>query len=261
MGYSLLLKTVQGNAFKLLTEALKEILTEANIQCDSTGLKIIEMDSSHTILVHLKLDADKFEHYECNEKQVFGISMLNFYKLIKTIGNNDTLTLFVEDTNKSELGIKIENSENNTETTFGLNLLDLNMKTIQIPKTAFKNIMTLPSNLFQKICRDMSQLSEIIEIKSVNNKLICFCKGDFASQETVLGETTNGMTYVINEDPDDIVQGNYSLKSLFLFTKCTNLCNTIKLYIKNDYPLIIEYSCANLGIIRLCLAPKTENAL
>ena len=32
------------------------------------------------------------------------------------------------------------------------------------------------------------------------------------------------------------------------------------MYLKNDYPLIIEYSVASLGNIRLCLAPKLSTS-
>ena len=45
----------------------------------------------------------------------------------------------------------------------------------------------------------------------------------------------------------------FSLKYLCLFTKCTNLCNLLHMYIKNDYPLVIKYDIANLGHIKLCL--------
>ena len=43
---------------------------------------------------------------------------------------------------------------------------------------------------------------------------------------------------------------------LVLFGKCTNLCNSIQIFLKNDYPLIIKYTVASLGEIKLCLAPK-----
>jgi len=49
------------------------------------------------------------------------------------------------------------------------------------------------------------------------------------------------------------------MKHLVLFSKCTNLCNSIELYLKNDFPLIIKYSVASLGEIKLCLAPKYDN--
>ena len=39
--------------------------------------------------------------------------MTYLFKLIKTINNNDILTLFLEDTDINKLGIKIENAEKN----------------------------------------------------------------------------------------------------------------------------------------------------
>ena len=53
-------KTVQSSAFRILIEALKEILTDANLEFDETGMKVMAMDSSHTVLVHLKLQSKCF---------------------------------------------------------------------------------------------------------------------------------------------------------------------------------------------------------
>ena len=256
--YSLEIKTVQSAAFRVLTEALKEILTDANFEIDNTGIKVMAMDSSHTVLVHLKLNASNFEFYKCDEKKILGINMLNFFKLIKTMGNSDTLTLFLERDNENVLGIKIENSEKNTTTKYNLNLMDLHEENIQIPPAVFDSVITMPSVDFQKICRDMHNLSDNLEIKSTENQLIFSCKGHFASQETSIGETNSGLSFVKNENPDEIVQGIFALKHLVLFSKCTNLCNSSELYLKNDYPLIIKYSVASLGDIKLCLAPKCD---
>ena len=256
--YSLEIKTVQSAAFRVLTEALKEILTDANFEIDNTGIKVMAMDSSHTVLVHLKLYASNFEYYKCDEKKILGINMLNFFKLIKTMGNSDTLTLFLERDNDNVLGIKIENSEKNTTTKYNLNLMDLHEENIQIPPAVFDSVITMPSVDFQKICRDMHNLADNLEIKSTENQLIFSCKGHFASQETSIGETNSGLSFVKNENPDEIVQGIFALKHLVLFSKCTNLCNSSELYLKNDYPLIIKYSVASLGDIKLCLAPKCD---
>ena len=256
--YILEVKTVQSSAFRILIEALKEILTDANLEFDDSGIKIMAMDSSHTVLVHLKLNADSFEEFKCVNKLILGINMINLFKLIKTMSNNDTLTLYVEEENQSVLGIKIENSEKNTITRYKLNLMDLHEEQIQIPPTIFESVITLPSSDFQKICRDMHNLADDIEIKSLGSQLIFNCKGEFASQETCIGEANSGMTFVQNQNPDEIVQGLFALKHLVLFSKCTNLCNSIELYLKNDYPLIIKYTVASLGSIKLCLAPKME---
>ena len=94
---------------------------------------------------------------------------------------------------------------------------------------------------------------------SISNHLIFSCKGDFAQQETCIRETNSGLAFIKNQSPDEIVQGIFSTKHLVSFCKCTNLCNTIEMYLKNDYPLIIKYSVASLGNIKLCLAPNAVN--
>lgn len=245
------IKTVQASSFKILIEALKELLTDTCIEFDASGMKIIAMDTSHIVLVHLKLEASKFEHYYCKNKLSIGINMLNLHKLIKTINSNDTLTLFMDDSDINHLQIKIENSEKHTKTTYKLNLLDLDNEHISIDPTEFNSVITLPSTDFQKICRDMHNVSEFVEIKNIGNQLIFSCKGDFCCQETILSDNAGALQTKTSE----IVQGVFKLKYLVLFTKCTNLCNTIELYLKNDYPLIIKYSVASLGDIKLAIAP------
>ena len=68
----------------------------------------------------------------------------------------------------------------------------------------------------------------------------------------------DGLKFSVHSTPDKPIQVIYSLKYLVLFTKCTNLCNLIHMYIKNDYPLIIKYTVANLGDIKLCLSPNVS---
>jgi len=248
-------RTVQSGAFRILIEALKEILTDANFQIDSTGIKLMAMDPTHTILVHLKLHAEHFEYYKCNKTMIIGLNMLNLFKLIKTMNNNDYLSFFIDKNNNNKLGIKINNCDKKVETIYHLNLMDLKESNINIPPAEFDSVITIPSSDFQKLMRDMTNIGENVEIKSIGEQLQFSCFGDFASQETIMQPTQQGIKFLQNDDPSLIIQGQFPLKYLILFTKCTNLCNSIELYIKNDYPLIIRYTVANLGEIKLCLAP------
>lgn len=253
--YALEIRTVQASAFKILIEALKELLTDTCIDFDEQGMKIVSLDNSHVVLVHLKLDAQKFEYFFCESKVTIGVNMLNLYKLIRTINSNDTLTLFIESDDMNHLGIKIENGEKNTKTTYKLNLLDLDNPRISINPADFNYEIMLQSADFQKICRDMSNIAEVVEIKNVGNQLILSCKGDFCSQETVLTDNENNC----NKNNNEIVQGIFNLKYLVLFTKCTNLCNTVELFLKNDYPILLRYMVASLGEVKLCLAPQSQS--
>ena len=59
------IKTVQSGAFRILIEALKEILTDTNIIFDKTGIKLIATDNSKIVLIHMKLNSCNFEYYHC----------------------------------------------------------------------------------------------------------------------------------------------------------------------------------------------------
>jgi|UniRef100_A0A6C0IBM0 proliferating cell nuclear antigen len=257
------IKTIQAAAFRTLIEALKEILTEANLEFDHTGLKVISMDETHTVLVYLRLHSDRFNEYYCPQKHVLGINMIYLFKLIKTIGNSDILTLYLPASNPNKLGIRIENADKATTTTYLLKIFDTNVEDIQIPGLNFTSIIGLPSSDFQKICRDMNGLGdgERMEITSSGSELIFKCMGDFAEQETIISENQSNMKVTRNSKTSEIVQGVFLLKHLVLFTKCTNLCPSIEMYLKNDYPLIIRYTVANLGEVKLVLAPLRGNTI
>ena len=113
----------------------------------------------------------------------------------------------------------------------------------------------MPSSDFQKIIRDLSCISEKLEIKSVGSELIFKCRGQFAEAEIRRTESDGNMEFVQKQDSSKVIQGEFSLKNLSYFIKCTNLCSQIEMYLENNLPLVVKYNVASLGSIRLCLAP------
>ena len=251
------IRTVHSAAFRTLIEALKEILTEANLEFDSTGMKVIDVDETHTVLTFLRLHADRFEYFYCPAKYVLGINMIYLFKLIKTLSNNDSLSLFLPASNPNKLGIRAENAEKGTTNTWMMKLFDTNVENIEFPNISFTSIIHMPSTDFQKICRDFNALAEKLEITSSNSDLIFRCVGDFVDGETVMmSNQQSGIE--VERKTNEIVQGMFELKYLVLFTKCTNLCTSIQIFLKNDYPLVLRYMVANLGEVRLVLAPQKQ---
>jgi proliferating cell nuclear antigen len=254
------IRTVKAAPFRTLIEAIKDIRTEANVELDSKGLKIMAMDGTHTVLVHLRLQADRFDEYYCPQKHILGVNMINLFKLVKTMTNNESIVLYMKKSDTTTLGIEILNGEKQMVTHFALNLMDLDIKPIAIPPVQFSSVFTMPSVDFQKIIRDMHSLGEVVEIQSASQELVFRCNGDFSRQETIFSFGQNGLTQQATGSGNEIVQGNFYLKYLVLFTKCTSLCSDITLHLKNDYPIIVEYNVAGLGEIKLALAPAPKKA-
>ena len=260
-GNVLTIKTVQIAPFRTLMTALKDILLETNISFEPDGIRIINMDKSHTILAHLYLAAQNFEFYECKkEKIIIGVNMFHLFKLINSIDNDDTLTIYIEKSDYvdgivSHLALKFENGEIKQCKTQKLRLIEPEPEELQYPDVKFSSIINLPSADFQKIIRDLSCISDKLEIKSVGNELIFKCSGQFASAEIHRAESDGSMGIILKQDSSKIIQGEFSLKNLGYFIKCTNLCQQIEVYLENDLPLVVKYNVASLGEIKLCLAP------
>uniref|UniRef100_A0A6C0LIK8 Proliferating cell nuclear antigen PCNA N-terminal domain-containing protein n=1 Tax=viral metagenome TaxID=1070528 RepID=A0A6C0LIK8_9ZZZZ len=261
----LTIKTVQIAPFRTLMTALKDILLETNISFSADGIRIINMDKSHTILAHLFLEADNFELFDCKkEKIIIGVNMFHLFKLINSIDNDDTLTIYIENSDYtdgivSHLTLKFENGEIKQCKTQKLRLIEPEPDELQYPDVTFSSIINLPSSDFQKIIRDLSCISDKLEIKSVGNELIFKCCGQFASAEIHRAETDGNMGFILKQENSKIVQGEFSLKNLGYFIKCTNLCSQIEVYLENDLPLVVKYDVASLGSIKLCLAPLPTN--
>ena len=261
----LTIKTVQITAFRVLMTALKDILLESNITFEKDGIKITDVDKSHTILVNLNLSSDNFEYFDCKlDKIIIAVNMFHLFKLISTIDNDETLTIYIEKDDYHDgiveyLGLKFENPEMKQFKIQKLKLLEPESEESKIPNVNYDSIININSSDFQKIVRDLSGISEKVELKTISNTLFFKCIGNFAEAEIIRTENEGNMKFIYKKDKDEIIQGEFSLKNLSYFIKCTNLCNQIEIYLGNNLPLIIKYNVASLGEIKLCLAPLPSN--
>lgn len=258
----LTVRSVQVGPIRNIMTAIKDILTDATITFTKEGIKIINFDKTHTILVNVVLHAHTFEQYICKpEKIIICANTSHLFKLISTMSNNDTLTMYIENADYhdgvvSHLGLQYDNGDIKQCYSQKLRLIEPDTEELVVPNVEYSTIINLPTSDFQKIIRDLNGISDRIEIKSVGNDLIFFCEGNFASSRIYRSEHDGYMEF--KQKPNDasvVIQGEFSLKSLSHFIKCTPLCNYLEMYLGNDLPLIISYSVASLGSIRLCLAP------
>lgn len=274
------LKTTQTAAIKVLCDTLNSLLTDVNfvfypkfidnesddtdnIQPDNKqigGLIIKEINKTGTILVYTKLDADKFDYYNYNytkNKLSLGLNLNNLLKCLKCMSHFDTMTWQVESEDINKLVVILESSERKEKKIFKLNLMDLEEEKYEVEPIDFPFSITLPSQDFHKYCKDMSSATDKMELICTKNKVIFSGNGELGQVEFEVGETNGGLSIEVNSSCyEEIVQGLFELRFLIIFTKCTNLCSTVTLYLKNDYPLIVRYAIAALGEIKLVLSPS-----
>jgi len=149
----------QGSLLKKIIEAIKELVTDANFDCNDSGIALQAMDNSHVALVALLLRANAFEPYRCDRNLSLGISIANFAKLLKCGANDDTITIEADE-NGDSLNLTFENETGDRTSQFELKLMDIDSDHLGIPETSYDAVVKMSSAEFQRICRDLSTLSE-----------------------------------------------------------------------------------------------------
>lgn len=253
-GYVLELKTVQSNNIKILFEVLKEVLLgDINIIFTPNSIKVVEMNQTKVAMVYLNLRSEAFEYYYCERDLYVGINTTNFYKIIKICKNSDTISFFIERDKEFLLGVRMENSDDNRVFESKIPLLDIPVMSLEIPNSEFESVISLPSIKFQKYIKDLNSLGTDckLEITNIGQQVTFSCKGDFSTNKAIIGKSLDTRINGSNE----VIQGTFLLKFLILFTKATSLCQTVQIYLKNDYSIIIEYTVGSLGSLRFILSP------
>nr|BAE47145.1 proliferating cell nuclear antigen [Polyandrocarpa misakiensis] len=251
-------KLIQGSLLKKVQEALKDIVTEATWDCTHAGLSLQAMDSSHVSLVQLTLRADGFENYRCDRNLAMGINMTSMSKILRCAGNDDVITMKAED-NADILELLFESDKK--ESQYEMKLMDLDGEQLGIPDQEYSCCVTLPSQEFARICRDLSQIGECMVITCTKDGVQFSTKGDLGAGKIKLQQNTGcdvkddeEVTVEISEP----VQLTFAIKYLNMFTKATPLSPTVSLSMSNDIPLVVEYKVADMGHIKYFLAPKIE---
>ena len=254
--YRLFCNTVQSTALRGLFEVLCHIVHDTNIVWSEKGTSLMTMDSARCAIIQLELLAKNFDEFHCPTKITMGVNMASIFKLLKTASTSDTITLLSKKSTIHELGIVIQNAEKNTSTNYTLKLLDCDSEDIMVPTVDLDRVACLPSVFLQRTCREMSNLGEYITIKAHRSVLQLACEGSFATQETEIGECDSCLSILESTGQD--VEGLFSLRYLTLFTRASALCNSVKLHLKKDFPLILTYNVAHLGQLTFCLAARLQ---
>eukprot|EP00122_Pirum_gemmata_P012062 Pgem_evm1s11195 len=65
---------------KKILDSIKDLVENAEFECNAQGLSMQAMDGSHVSLVHLVLRSEGFSPYRCDRAQNLGVNIASFAK-------------------------------------------------------------------------------------------------------------------------------------------------------------------------------------
>lgn len=253
-------RLVQGSLMKKLVDAIKDLVTDANWECSSTGISMQAMDTSHVCLVALNIRADGFEHFRCDRTLNLGVHLANFAKILKCAGNDDVITLKAED-ECDMLTLMFESPKQDRVSDFDLKLMNIESEQLHIPDTEYSAVVRLPAAEYARICRDLASIGDTVAVSVTKDGVKFSTSGDVGTanvtcRHNVSTDSAEEQTAIELREP---VSLTFALRYLNSFAKATPLSGSVQLRLIKDLPIVVEYQVADIGSVKFYLAPKIED--
>merc|ERR1712110_98771 len=114
---------------------------------------------------------------------------------------------------------------------------------------------------FQKICRDLKEFGETMQVNASKDGIKFSVSGDVGAGNVVLkpresDKPEEKVTLTVREP----VSATFALRYLVTFAKAAPLCGTVELGLGPDAPLLVRYDLekADNGFMQFYLTPKID---
>jgi proliferating cell nuclear antigen PCNA len=253
-------KTGEAYQIKVLAELLTNNLKTGCFEVNENGLYLRMFDQPRKTLVDLSLLAENFALYKIKKDDKFciGLNLNHFHRILKSIKKKDSLQLFINSDDNTELGIKTIPKENTRVTTSGIKIQNIQNIDSDIPAGYGKPVI-VPSPDFQKMCKELSSIgSTNIRVESRGFHIDFVADADDILKRKVrLGESDDSDNESESTTQTNVYQSTFTTDQFTRINKIAGLSNTIQIFPgSSTLPLLFRSSVGSLGKISVYIKSK-----
>merc|ERR1712217_946216 len=120
----------------------------------------------------------------------------------------------------------------------------------------------MPSSEFQRICRDLKEFGETMQVKATKEGITFSVQGDIGVDNVMLKpreaeKPEDKVVLTVNQN----VTATFALRYLVNFAKAAPLCGQVEIGLGPDAPLLVKYNLetGDNGYMQFYLAPKIDD--
>ena len=251
-------KTNEGYIIKILAELFHHNIQTACFVISSQGIRLRQMDSYPKVLFDLEMLSENFSSYKYKSEKTemyWGINLNHFHKMLKSTKKKDSIVLFVKSDKPNDLGIQVIPKENNRITTSYVKIQSTQNVNIPLPD-GYSSPVIVPSNDYQKMCKDMNNISSVMNIKAKKNMINFYCNaGDVYSKEVAFGDIDDD-----SDDEDNVNFYDYSFdtEQMCRLVKISGLSNRMQVYTYEKLPILFRTKVGSLGSLSVYIKSNQQ---
>ena len=121
-------------------------------------------------------------------------------------------------------------------------------------------MVTLSSSEFTRICRELYSLNETVNIETTKDSIKFSVNSENIGGSIKIEENdSSNQDEQCNIQVEETVNLAFALRYLNMFTKASSLSPLVSLYLSVEFPLMVEYKLAQLGVLKFYLAPRISD--
>lgn len=241
-------------------------INETCLQVGPAGIKVAEIDPAQCMVLNLLLERAGWQAYELNEKEiVVGVSVPSIQRLLKGVGNKDTVCLEILYDSPELLRLTVFNDFNKTQLVHKLKVLLLEHDEISIDHREVDRTVSMPSAEFAKYMKEFAAMGKTVEVEVDHDSLVFRCNTDMCVSEAVIKPKRNDKGHTVGNgcisiglgrNGNDKVTQSFAVKYLQSIAKSSGLDEQVTLYATQGKPLLVRFNIAVVGFVLYLLAPE-----
>merc|ERR1712232_446777 len=181
--------------------------------------------------------------------------------ILKMCGPTDSLKVRWQ-SGADVVGFQCESGGDDRIADFDLKLMQIESEHMEVPEQHYKVTAKMPSAEFQKICGDLKEFGETMQVKASKEGITFSVQGDVGAGNVMLkpresDKAEERVTLAVQEP----VTATFALRYLVNFAKAAPLRGTVELGLGPDAPLLVKYNLetGDNGYMQFYLAPKIDD--
>jgi proliferating cell nuclear antigen PCNA len=247
-------KTTEGYIMKILAELLQNNIKNGCFVITKKGITLRMTDSNRKILIDMEMLCENFTQFKFKQEDSLsiGLNFSHFYKMLKSIKKKDSIVLFIDEENQTDLGIQIIPKEKNRITTSYIKIQNLQSLDIELP-TGYQTSIIVPTGEYIKMIKDLNNMGgNTIVVQSTENLIRFSCNSNGVySRNIVFGDGDDG------DQKSETTTQEFDSEQLIRIIKVAGLSTQIQIYQVDELPLLFRSNLGNLGKITVYVKDKS----
>lgn len=218
---------------------------------NKNGISVQTLSKNKTEAIIFTLHASNFESFFCSKNKLqICLNLGSFCNGIKSCHKSTKLHIKKNDPE----WLHIESSSTSYSFSTAIKCSMTNKK-ISIPKMEFDNKIIFKSSALHNICNCLMEISNSVKIQVIDNKIIFESEND-----DVKLSLTHFIKNFAGKNHCDI-GNNFHIKNIEIFSESYNKNDQIYVYLKNEFPLVMELPIAPLGKMYFMMSPIVQEEI